>query len=349
MLRKRAKIENDYKLKKLHQAAVTYSMPCRGGSLGLFTRFTTKGKIRHALYMGLTYMRWLDDIADESEMLYKKKLELLKKQLNFLKECRKRDFTSLELSMLCIEQRCAYFFIKDCIEALKERGLNKKGIEEIIDTYFLLIKSILIDTENQNKVLNEKDFYNKVYYTRAGGFRAYAYAFTNSPSKNLKESFKHFGYMFQRNNDHIDIADDLKSGIINFTRQEIKKYNIDMEKYKSDYSLLVDYLASETTFFEDRAKLLKKWKKIIEKGIPEMPFFIRILMRRYLEFDCPKKLEKPGTIYYETRKFIKKEGRKSILGYKGSILVAFFVSRRLVYYLFKPNNCLKKSSESASS
>ncbi|MEA3342946.1 MAG: hypothetical protein U9Q92_02170, partial [archaeon] len=161
MLRKRARPENDYKLKKLHQAAVTYSMPCRGGSLGLFTRFTTKGKIRHALYMGLTYMRWLDDIADESDMLYKKKLELLKKQLNFLKECRKRDFTSLELSMLYIEQRCAYFFIKDCTEALKERGLNKKGIEEIIDTYFLLIKSILIDTENQNKILAEKDFYNK--------------------------------------------------------------------------------------------------------------------------------------------------------------------------------------------
>lgn len=327
-------IQEDSKVKEMRKQTIDFARTMYAKNpLGLVTSFMTKGKLRDSLYMGLSYMRWLDYVADKSEMPYKEKMNFLNNCIQFLNEVRKRDFMYLELSMLHIEERCAYFYIKNCSEELNKKGYSKKTINDIIDSYVLMIKSILQDIENQNRILNADEFYNKIYYLKAGvGMRAFSYALNKNPSKNLLDAFEHFGYIWQLNNDNRDIVEDLDDGIINMTKEEIKKHKIDFKKYKRDYTKLVDYLANETRFFEDRVELLHKWKKIVEKGIPDMPFIYRILMKKYLKVTCPKEF-KPGTQHYIFMRKMKKLAYKK--GYKFIQILAFLVSEKLALFVLE--------------
>jgi hypothetical protein len=329
------------KMNILHNHAISYAKEeYSNNPLGLMARVLTKGELRDSLYMGLTYMRWLDYIADDSNMQHDEKVKLLQGNLKFLDYCKSKEFTYLKLMLLRIEERCAYYFIKDCSKSLRERSAPKKAIDEIIDSYILMIKSILQDTENQNKIMPEKEFYDKVYFLKAGvGIREYAYASTNSPSERLKRSFQYIGYIWQRTNDNMDIADDLKSGIINITKEELEKHKIDLKKYSGRYDELVDYLANETTFFEDRAMLLQKWKKIAEAGYPDMSFRQKMFVRRYLSLLCPKKF-KPGTKHYRTMQLLARyKNKKKTMGLL--MLMIFLVSRNLVLYTMEAYHRLK--------
>ncbi|MGC9310160.1 MAG: class 1 isoprenoid biosynthesis enzyme [Candidatus Aenigmatarchaeota archaeon] len=325
----------------LHKHAIRYAKDeYENNPLGILTRILTKAKLRHALYMGLVYMRWLDYIADESPMSQKDKIGFLKKSLSFLGDCKKREFSYLELMRLRIEERCAYYFTKDCTEALKDRGASKQVIDEILASYGLMIKSILQDTENHMKTLPAKDFYGKVYYLKAGvGIREYAYSYSNNPSKRLLRSFEHIGYIWQMTNDNLDIADDLEDGIINITEEEALKHGIDFNNYKGNYPALVNFLSKNTTFFEDRVSLLKKWEVIVREGFPDMTFRQRLLVRRYLSLLCPNEF-KPGSKHYRTMQQLGKfKNRKKIFGLL--MLSIFFISRNLTLFLMDSYERLK--------
>lgn len=292
----------DKNVQLLHDLSVTYAKKLYSRFiLGLMSDIISdRDEITEAMYMCLTYMRWLDNLADEFDGSKEDKIKLLLENLKFLRKAQKEEFDKVQLYKLYVEQRCAYFFMKDLAHGLLKRGAPQHCVDDVLESYVLMIESILQDTENQGRIIPAKEFYNQVYWLKAGVlFRASAYILKNNPSDNLKTAFKYFGYIWQVNNDNLDIVEDLQCNIINITKEEIEKHNIDLDKWREkDFEGLVEYLAT-TSFFEDRVKLLKKWKIIVENNIDELSIGHRILVKQYLKRACPDEF-KPGATHFET-------------------------------------------------
>ena len=268
--------------------------------LGMMTQLmaTSRG-LADALYMGFTYMRWLDDICDESPMPMEEKLALLEENISRLRRWKTEDLDEVTLFTLRIEERCAYFFVKDSIQVLKARGMKDKRIDEYLENFFEMITSIEVDTKNHGRIIPSQEFYEHVYYKRAGvGFMTSPYLTLNDPSDNLIKAFEYFGYLWQVNNDNIGIAKDLKCDMYNITKEEVEKHKIDFDSFRGDYNQLVLYLGRETTFFEDRVNLLKRWGRIVKENISDLPFFQRILARRAVDLMTPDDF-KPGSTHYD--------------------------------------------------
>lgn len=290
----------DRHIDNLHRSTIRHARGVYGHyMLGTMTKLISKGKLCDAIMMSLIYMRWLDDVADESDMSNGNKKKLLEDSLSLLKRCRSEDFDFLALNNLRIEERCAYFFVKDAQEALRKRGAPESTVEAVLSGYTEMIRSILQDVNNMDRLMGEKEFYDKVYYLKAGvGFRTAAYVLYDNPSPKVLEAFKYFGYIWQMNNDIPDVAKDLKCGLVNMTREEVEKAGVRLKEWKGREDELAKHL-EKTGFFRDRTARLQEWKKIVEAGLPEMDSRIRFLVKRYLRVACPKRTFDSSSVHYK--------------------------------------------------
>ncbi len=288
----------------MHLAAINYARHVYGHRiLGNMTQLIAKGKLRDSILMLLVYMRWLDDIADESDMDHGQKKKLLEKSLAFMERSKHEDLDFVALCDLRVEERCAYFFIKDATEALNERGASQHTLDNVIGGAIDMISGILQDLHNMNHIMDEKEFYEKSYYIRAGvGFKTTAYILYNNPKPEVVEAFKYFGYIWQMNNDTPDVAKDLRCGLINMTRQEVEKAGIKLEDWKGREDKLVKYLEMRTDFFKDRTAKLQEWKKIVEKGLPHMDPWTRFIAKNAIKMGCPEETFDSSSARYKVIK-----------------------------------------------
>jgi hypothetical protein len=231
----------------------TISTRHRAKRLYLISHVMSSKRFREVEYLGHSYLRWIDDVIDNSKESTKTKKNFLSAQAEYFEQLENGS----DVIPKCIEEACFYFFIKKCNELQLSRLI--KSVKEIFSAF-----EIDLDRFSSDNYLTEQRQSNYIKLIHKGMFDFIYLLLMGKPS----EKDKFVGPFFWHVNTLRDLKEDLQTGVINITREEIKQFEIKPSLQLNDPNLTF-FIKHKVGFIEE---LL--WKEV--KDLQFMPLKVRL-------------------------------------------------------------------------
>ena len=198
----------------------------RAPKLWLISYLLMSKEKRKYVFLCFSYLRWVDDFVDNP--VNNKKLEFVENQLNLitaLTQSKDIEFESIKEKLKYQEEFFLYYCIHfaksiDNISLIYE---GRRNIEAIRMDAVRLVNGGLFSDEELNQYIEKlvSPIFNLSYYLFY-------------PSINISGNNQYLGRFLQYVLMLRDFFEDLDSGYINVTREEIEKYNLEANNIKTD-------------------------------------------------------------------------------------------------------------------
>ena len=247
----------------------------RAPKLWLISHLMIPNEKRKYVFLSFSYLRWVDDFVDNPFNIGK--LEFVENQLKLLSVLTKSNLSEYELLKERISNENE-FFLYYCIRYAKLAGNcnpvyeGKRNLEAIKMDAARLQKQGIFTSEELNFYIDKLvgSIFNLSYYLFY-------------PSMKIKEDNSYLGRFLQQVLMLRDFFEDLDSGYINISREDVEKYNIDINNIREDknlISLMIDKYNECFKILEDDIKVLKSLPiKLKLFWHPIYPYMISELIR----------------------------------------------------------------------
>ena len=173
------------------------------------------------LYLCFNYLKWVDDFVDSPDNDKYKKMEFVESQLKLITDLS----NSKEVELKSNEEHFLYHYIKYA-NSINNNDLIyevKNSIESIRMDAVRLQKSGIFSSDELHQYLDKvvRPVFNLTYYFLL-------------PSAKILENDKYIGRFVWRVLILRDFFEDVDSGYINISGEDIEKYNLDINNLKKD-------------------------------------------------------------------------------------------------------------------
>ncbi|MEJ2617869.1 MAG: hypothetical protein P8Z35_23140, partial [Ignavibacteriaceae bacterium] len=279
----------------------------RSPKLWLISHLMIPKEKRKYVFLSFGYLRWVDDFVDNP--FNTGKLEFIENQLNllsFFTESSLYEYEKLKARIKNKEEFFLYYCISyakliDNIDPIYE---GKRNLEAIKMDAIRLRKQGIFTKQELNLYIH-----NLVGSVFNLSYNLFCPSVKIEKDDKFLGSFLHYVLMFR------DFFEDLDSGYINYTREEIEKYNLDINNIKEDknrITWMIDKYNECMKILENDIKVLKSlpvklklfWHPIYPYMIYEL---IRIKIYDYnFGIKCEKKFLKEIRLYSELSRVLLK-------------------------------------------
>ena len=271
----------------------------------LIPRFT-----RGYLYLCYSYLRWVDDVVDNSEIDVEKKKNFINRQEKLFDNFD----NSINLKHLSTEESYLFYFMNYANE------IDQKFLIEEVKKMVESMKMDLFRLEG-NGVFSESVLANYISIQTNSMFNL-VHTFIIKENKN-DSIYHNLGTFFWYAATFRDLLEDYNSGFINISREEIEKFNIDIEKLDDDNNVVKHWIKYKIKI------VLELLNEEIE-SLNNLPFKIKIFWSAVYPYYIHK-IFRLKTYNYTLQEYIKPSLGKEIKSYGRTI----FTSLKIYIRIFK--------------
>jgi len=172
------------------------------------------------------YLRWVDDIVDDRNIALTKRKIFINRQKQLIKSYRNDSWVEPEQ----IEEYFIFYFVKFALQ--NDLEILVESVYNMVDTiswdvYRLENDGIFTKAELDDYVNIQSQSINAILFYFINELNPNEYNYKNLGISNVNAKL----FMFR------DLEEDIDVGLINISREDIKKFNLDVKNLKQDKNL----------------------------------------------------------------------------------------------------------------